>query len=77
MGNVTLSLDDDLLRRARIRALEQGTSVNAVVRDYLTSYAGLSEADEGLREFLAVADASSASSGPSGRSWRRDELHER
>lgn len=31
------------LRRARIRALENGTSVNAVVSDYLQQYAGLSQ----------------------------------
>jgi predicted HicB family RNase H-like nuclease len=40
MGNLTLTIDDDLLRRARIRALEQGTSVNSLVREYLRHVAG-------------------------------------
>lgn len=40
MTEVTLKIDDEVLKRARIRALERGTSVNAVVRDYLASYAG-------------------------------------
>jgi len=35
VANLTLTIDEDLLRRARIRALEQGTSVNARVRKYL------------------------------------------
>lgn len=77
MGNLTLSLDDELLRRARMRALEQGTSVNALVREYLSGYAGVGAIEQGLRDFLAVADTSRASSGPAGRTWRRDELYER
>ena len=35
MANLTLAVDDQLLRQARLRALEQGTSVNALLRDYL------------------------------------------
>ncbi|SVA38362.1 uncharacterized protein METZ01_LOCUS91216, partial [marine metagenome] len=30
MGNLTLAIDEDILRRARVRAADQGTSVNAV-----------------------------------------------
>ncbi len=40
MANLTLAVDDQLLRRARLRALEQGTSVNALLRDYLETFAG-------------------------------------
>ena len=36
---LTLTIDEETLRRARIRALEQGTSVNAVVREFLQRYA--------------------------------------
>lgn len=35
MANLTLSIDGSLLRNARIRALEQGTTVNSLVRQYL------------------------------------------
>lgn len=35
MKNVTISLDDDTYRRARIRAAEQGTSVSAMVKAFL------------------------------------------
>jgi plasmid stability protein len=35
MSNLTITIDEETLRRARIRALEQGTSVNALLRDYL------------------------------------------
>jgi plasmid stability protein len=36
MKNVTIALDDDIHRRARIRAAELGTSLSALVKDYLT-----------------------------------------
>ncbi len=77
MANLTLSIDDDLLRTARIRALEQGTSVNAVVREYLRNYAGHKDAREAIRKFLEIGARSGASSGPEGRTWTRDELYDR
>jgi plasmid stability protein len=40
MANLTIAVDDDLLQKARIRAAELGTSVNAVLRDYLEEWSG-------------------------------------
>ncbi|PKO43448.1 MAG: hypothetical protein CVU30_07615 [Betaproteobacteria bacterium HGW-Betaproteobacteria-3] len=39
MSNLTISVDDELVRRARIKAIEEGTSLSAKVRDFLASYA--------------------------------------
>jgi hypothetical protein len=39
MTNLTLSLDDAIVRKARIRAIEEGTSVSAKVREFLAQYA--------------------------------------
>ncbi|MFC2144525.1 hypothetical protein ACFLQM_02430, partial [Acidobacteriota bacterium] len=65
--NLTITVDDEVLRRARIRALSQGTSVNAVLREFLESYAG-SDVEVGARKRLAeLARGSTASSGPGGR----------
>ena len=77
MANLTLSIDDDVLRRARIRALEGGTSVNAVVREYLADFAGAGTGRQVLRELVALAEASDAASDPTGRTWSRDETHDR
>ncbi len=77
MTNVTLAVDDEVLKRARIRALEQGTSVNAVIRDYLASYAGQDSRRAALDRVAAAAPESRASSGPEGRTWTREELHDR
>jgi plasmid stability protein len=77
MANVTLAIDDDVLRRARIRALEQGTSVNALIREYLESFAGEAPANDGVAAFLGLAGRTSASSGKVGRAWTRDDAHAR
>jgi plasmid stability protein len=77
MSSLTLNIDEGTLRRARIRALEQGTTVNALVREYLESFAGESPATEGLRGFLAIAERAHADSGKGGRRWTRDDAHAR
>lgn len=38
--NITLSVDDEVVRRARDVARQQGASLNALVRAYLESLAG-------------------------------------
>ena len=75
MANLTLTIDEDVLRKARIRALELGTSVNSLVRDYLGQLAGRSTAAEGVAEFLSATNDAEASSGADGRAWSRDELY--
>jgi hypothetical protein len=77
MDNLTITIDDRLLKQARMRALEDGTSVNALLRAYLERYAGAGEAGEALDGFARLARRSSATSGPPGRTWTRDELHDR
>jgi plasmid stability protein len=76
MANVTISLDDELLKKARVRAAEQGTSVNAVIRDQLEQWVGA-----GRVQTRAVASlirrAESARSRRGNRRWSRDDLHER
>ena len=40
MRNITVSIDDEVHRRARIRAAERGTSVSAAVREFLIRWSG-------------------------------------
>lgn len=39
MKNITVSVNDELYRQARIRAAERDTSVSALVREFLTGLA--------------------------------------
>ena len=40
MRNITVSIDDEVHRRARIRAAEAGTSLSAAVREFLIRWSG-------------------------------------
>ncbi|MFN2384332.1 MAG: hypothetical protein ABR559_08740 [Gemmatimonadota bacterium] len=76
MGNLTITVDDEALRKARIRALTQGTSVNAVLRDYLEAYAGSRRSQsEAMTGLLALSRSSTARRGD--RRWTREDLHDR
>ena len=77
MANLTITVDDGTLKRARMRALEEDTSVNALLREYLEEYAGRRrEQLEAARRILASSRDSASSSGPEGRRWTRKELYE-
>jgi hypothetical protein len=49
MRNITVSVDDEVYRQARIKAAERDTSVSALVTQYLSELAR----DEGTFERLA------------------------
>ncbi len=76
VSNLTLAIDDETLKRARIRALEHGTSVNAVVREYLEVYAGLDRHRGVLGDLVDLANGVDAGSDGSGRSWHREALYD-
>ena len=61
MANLTIAVDDDVLRRARVRAAEQGTSVNAVLREELVRYADPAGSDRAVEELLAITPGYSRS----------------
>jgi len=74
-ANLTLQLDEEVIRRARILAAKRGTSVSAMVAREL---AGLVEQDSRYEEARVRAEEVMKTATPrGGRSWRRDELHER
>jgi plasmid stability protein len=77
MANLTLALDADLIRRARTKAAEQGTSVNALVREHLETYVGPSDAAIGVAILLELAGRAEFSLGAEGISWTREALHDR
>lgn len=76
MANVTLSVEEEDLKRARIHAIEQGTSLNAVIRSFVKEYAAGSERYQRItKSILDRAMRSKASS--EGRRWHRDEIYDR
>ena len=73
--NLTLSIDERLVRRARRRAEAMGKSLNQLVREYLERLSGNDDAERDVEELRRL----SAESRGRSRSWRfdRDQLHER
>jgi hypothetical protein len=73
--NVTLSVDDEVIREARRRAEALGTSVNQLVREYLEHLAGKTDFHADAAEFERLSRLARGSS----RGWKfnREELHER
>jgi hypothetical protein len=84
MANLTITVDDETLKHARMRALVQGTSVNAILNEHLVRFARARDRQtEALDGLFAVADANRGDGGAGRarrrgrRSWKRDDLHER
>ena len=69
--NITLSADEQVIEAARKWAAEHGTSINAVVREYLAALAHDAEAEQAAVAFAANAQTyagDSSSKGPFSRS---------
>jgi hypothetical protein len=73
--NVTLSVDDEVVRQARRHAEALGTSVNQLVREYLEYLAGKTDPQADAAEFERLSRLARGDS----RGWKfnREELHER
>ena len=65
MKNVTIALDDEIHRQARIRAAELGTSLSALVKDFLSTLVAEDQQPSGVREMpIAFKHAEPAKDGP-------------
>ena len=72
--NITLSVDDQVVQRARKHAEVLGTSVNQLVREYLEQLAGSRSPADDAVEFERLSREAQGNS----RGWKfnREELHE-
>jgi hypothetical protein len=83
VANLTITVDAEILKRARIRALAQGTSVNAILAERLAAFAGQDDAQAKVsRSLVALAKESRRKAGQGARKGARqrlsrDDLHER
>ena len=71
--NLTLSVDEQLVARARKRAEALGKSLNQLIRDHLQSIAGGADPESSIEEFKRLSGQGHS------RGWHfnRDEIHER
>jgi hypothetical protein len=71
--NITLSIEDQLVARARKKAAALGKSLNQLVRDYLQTVAGGDDPEGSIEEFERL----SGNGHSHGWRFNRDEIHER
>ncbi len=64
--NLTLSVDEQLVERARQRADTLGKSLNQLIRDYLQKLAGGDDPENSLKEFRQLSGKGDS------RGWRFD-----
>jgi hypothetical protein len=76
MKNITLSVDEQVLAAVRRYASEQNTTVNGLVRDYLTRLASQNDRAAKARQRLKkLAEETTMDRGSW--EWNRDELYDR
>ncbi len=74
MANVTLSIDDDLLKKGRKYAARHNTSLNALIRRLLKITVE-SDSNHWLEECFTLMDQASGDS--NGKNWKRGDLYDR
>ena len=77
MSNITLSVQDDVIRKVRKIAIDKNTTLAAMVREFLERVAVM-DAVERDRSVLNLEQSfEKLERNIGGVSWTRDELHER
>lgn len=81
VAQLTITVDEDVLRRARIRALEMDTSVDAFLREKLEEFVSFdavvtASTDTARLEVAELAREARSGGDAEGRSWTREELYE-
>lgn len=76
MANLTIAIDPETLKKARLRATREGSTVNKLLREFLESYVDTrNEQVSAVRNIIALAKKTN--SGHVGKRWTRDELYDR
>ena len=75
--NITLNIDEDIVKKVRKVAIDKDTTLTAMVRDYLTWVAN-GDAAERERRVLLLEDSFNRLSRDMGpRNWTREDLYDR
>ena len=74
--NLTLALPEDLLQKARILAVHEGTTVNEMVRVLLQDRVGRADhVAEAMEDLIRISARAGGKMG--GRTWKREDIYDR
>ena len=75
--NITLNIDEDIVKKVRKIAVDKDTTLTAMVRDYLTWLADSDAAERRERIRLLEDSFARLSRGMGQRNWTREDLYGR
>ncbi|MBI5194098.1 MAG: MerR family transcriptional regulator [Nitrospirae bacterium] len=74
--NITLSVDEKLLKKARFAASQKHTTLTSIIREYLENYIRQNEVyEDAMLRMLKRFSMKPLSVGR--KKWKREDLHER
>ena len=78
MSNLTIAVDDHIIKQARVRAIQQGSSLSAKVREFLTSYVQDAQASNPqLAAGQALIAAARSTANSDAVAWCRQDAYDR
>ncbi len=77
MSNITITVNDDLLRKARKVAVEKDTTLTAMIRRFLVTVAQSEESKKNSSISHLRASFNRLSRDMGRRKWKREELYDR
>ncbi len=77
MSNITMTLDDKIIKKVKKIAIERNTTLTGLVRNYLTGIAKREDqrVEEVISQLSQIMNSSNMEVGEM--TWTRDDLHER
>jgi replicative DNA helicase len=75
--NITLSIDEEIVKKVRKIAIDKDTTLTAMVRDYLTSVASGDTATRKADAAKLMQTFEKVSRDMSPRTWTREDLYDR
>ncbi|RKX88240.1 MAG: hypothetical protein DRP58_00995 [Spirochaetes bacterium] len=77
MSNITMTIDDTVIKKVKKIAIEKNTTLTGLVRDYLTGVAKREDlrTEEIISQLSKIMNSANMEIGKI--TWTRDELHER
>ncbi|MER9304104.1 hypothetical protein NKJ06_29035 [Mesorhizobium sp. M0293] len=75
MKNITLAVEDHVLEQVKLAAVEQRTTVNAMVQEFFATVAERRAKDEARLALLKLARE--AAGDVDGKNWNREALYDR
>jgi len=77
MPNITLSVDNEIIRKVRKYAIDNNTTLTALVREYLKSIAEINEISKDMAINRVKESFTRYGRNMGERSWKREDLYDR